>query len=103
MDTYTYCEIIILLVYYIMHTLNPSELTQGESSLIGAPLGGDKMPDTFSSNHVGGRFRPKRTFKKFMRGKKNYKKSVRKYLSSSSGMFSKMMRKIKGSSSKKRR
>lgn len=83
-----------------MHTLSPSELSSPELS---APLDGAKMPDALPSNHVGGRFRPKRTFKKFMRGKKNYKKSVRKYLSSSSGMFSKMMRKIKGSASKKRR
>lgn len=81
-----------------MHTLNPFELTdtQGSASLIGA-----KMPDALASNQAGGRFRPRRTFKKFMRGKKNYKKSVRKYLSSSSGMFSKLIRKIKGS--KKRR
>jgi hypothetical protein len=88
-----------------MHTLNPLDLTdtQGGSSLIGAPLSGASNPSAFPSNHVGGRSRSKRTFKKFMRGKKNYKKSVRKYLSSSSGMFSKMMRKIKGSSSKKRR
>ena len=83
-----------------MHTLNPLELTDTQES---ATLTGAKMPDALPSNQVGGRFRPKRTFKKFMRGKKNYKKSVRKYLSSSSGMFSKMMRKIKGSSSKKRR
>ena len=83
-----------------MHTLSPFELSSPE---LGAPLTGAQAPNTFSSNQAGGRFRPKRTFKKFMRGKKNYKKSVRKYLSSSSGMFSKMMRKIKGSSSKKRR
>ncbi len=84
-----------------MHTLNPSDLTDAQSSsLIGAPLTGAKMPDALPSNQSGGR---KRTFKRFMRGKKNYKKSVRKYLSSSSGMFSKMMRKMKGSSSKKRR
>ena len=83
-----------------MHTLSPFELSSPE---LGAPLGGAQAPNTFSSNQAGGRFRPKRTFKKFMRGKKNYKKSVRKYLSSSSGMFSKMMRKIKGSASKKRR
>jgi hypothetical protein len=78
--------------------LSPSDLTnaQGSASLIGA-----KMPDALASNQAGGRFRPRRTFKKFMRGKKNYKKSVRKYLSSSSGMFSKLIRKIKGS--KKRR
>jgi hypothetical protein len=76
--------------------LNPSDLTQGES------LTGAKIPNALASNQVGGRFRPNRTFKKFMRGKKNYKKSVRKYLSSSSGIFSKMMRKIKGSSKKRR-
>ena len=78
--------------------LSPSDLTnaQGSASLIGA-----KMPDALASNQAGGRFRPRRTFKKFMRGKKNYKKSVRKYLSSSSGMFSKLIRKIKGT--KKRR
>lgn len=86
-----------------MHTLNPLELTQGGSSLIGSPLTGAQMPNALASNQAGGRFRHKRTFKKFMRGKKNYKKSVRNYLSSSSGMFSKMMRKIRGSSSKKRR
>jgi len=80
-----------------MHTLNPFELTDTQG---GATLTGAQDSSMFSSNHVGGR---KRTFKKFMRGRKNYKKSVRKYLSSSSGMFSKMMRKIKGSSSKKRR
>ena len=83
-----------------MHTLSPFELTDTQD---GATLGGAQDPSMFASNQAGGRFRPKRTFKKFMRGKKNYKKSVRKYLSSSSGMFSKMMRKIKGSSSKKRR
>ena len=76
----------------------PSDLT--EQSL-GAPLTGAQMPNALASNQAGGRFRPRRTFKKFMRGKKNYKKSVRKYLSSSSGMFSKLIRKIKGS--KKRR
>ena len=90
----------------MLSQLNPSDLTQDTqpqdgSSLI--ELTGSKMPNAFPSNHVGGRSRSKRTFKKFMRGKKNYKKSVRKYLSSSSGMFSKVMRKIKGSSSKKRR
>jgi hypothetical protein len=79
---------------------NPSDLT--EQSLGGAPLSGAKMPNALPSNQGGGRFRPNRTFKKFMRGKKNYKKSVRKYLSSSSGMFSKMLRKIKGSSKKRR-
>lgn len=83
-----------------MHSLSPLDLSSPE---LGAPLGGAQAPDALASNQAGGRFRPKRTFKKFMRGKKNYKKSVRKYLSSSSGMFSKMMRKIKGSSSKKRR
>ena len=83
-----------------MHTLNPFELTDTQG---GATLTGDQMPNALASNQAGGRSRSKRTFKKFMRGKKNYKKSVRKYLSSSSGMFSKMMRKIKGSSSKKRR
>ena len=86
--------------------LNPLDLTsdaQSSSSLIDAPLTGAQMPNALASNQVGGKFRPNRTFKKFMRGKKNYKKSVRKYLSSSSGMFSKMMRKIRGSSSKKRR
>lgn len=83
------------------YKLNPSDLTQDSPSLI--ELTGSKMPNAFPSNQVGGRFSPNRTFKKFMRGKKNYKKSVRKYLSSSSGMFSKVMRKIKRSSSKKRR
>lgn len=78
--------------------LNPYELSSPESS---ATLTGAKMPNAFPSNQAGGK--PRHTFKRFMRGKKNYKKSVRKYLSSSSGMFSKMMRKIKGSSSKKRR
>ena len=83
-----------------MHTLSPFDLTDTQGS---ATLTGAQVPSMFPSNQAGGRFRPKRTFKNFMRGKKNYKKSVRKYLSSSSGMFSKMMRKIKGSSSKKRR
>ena len=83
-----------------MHSLSPLDLTDTQGS---ATTTGAANPSALPSNHVGGRFRPKRTFKKFMRGKKNYKKSVRKYLSSSSGMFSKMMRKIKGSSSKKRR
>ncbi len=83
-----------------MHTLNPFELT--EQSLGGAPLTGAQMPNALASTQSGGRFRPRRTFKKFMRGKKNYKKSVRKYLSSSSGMFSKLIRKIKGSSKKRR-
>ena len=79
-----------------LYPLNPSELTS-QNDLIGA-----KMPNALPSNQVGGKFRPNQTFKKFMRGKKNYKKSVRKYLSSSSGLFSKVMRKIKGSSKKRR-
>jgi hypothetical protein len=80
-----------------LFSLTPSEITSQNDPLIGA-----KMPNALPSNQVGGKFRPTRTFKKFMRGKKNYKKSVRKYLSSSSGMFSKVMRKIKGSSKKRR-
>ena len=82
-----------------MHTLNPSDLTNAQG---GASFSGAQSPILFSSSQSGGRFRPRRTFKKFMRGKKNYKKSVRKYLSSSSGMFSKLIRKIKGSSKKRR-
>ena len=82
-----------------MHSLSPLDLTDTQGS---ATTTGAANPSALPSNHVGGRFRPKRTFKKFMRGKKNYKKSVRKYLSSSSGMFSKLIRKIKGSSKKRR-
>ena len=57
-------------------------------------LVGSAYPNAFSSNLVGGH---RRTYKRFMRGKKSYKKGVRKHMSSSSGLFSRMMRKIKGS------
>jgi len=56
-------------------------------------LTGSAYPVAFSSNLVGGY---RRTYKRFMRGKKSYKKGVRKHISSS-GLFSRMMRKIKGS------
>jgi hypothetical protein len=59
-------------------------------------LAGSTYPDTFSSNQVGG-YNRRRTYKKFMRGKKSYKNKVRKYMSSSSGLFSRLLRKMKGS------
>lgn len=59
-------------------------------------LTGSAYPTAFSSNLVGG-YKHRRTFKRFMRGKKSYKKGVRKHISSSSGLFSRMMRKMKGS------
>lgn len=83
-----------------LSSLSPSDLTEPP---VNSSLTGASVPSALPSNQVGGKFRPNRTFKRFMRGKKNYKKSVRKYLSSSSGLFTKMMRKIKGSPSKKRR
>ena len=57
-------------------------------------LTGSAYPTAFSSNLVGGH---RHTYKRFMRGKKSYKKGVRKHIKSSSGLFSRMMRKIKGS------
>jgi len=57
-------------------------------------LTGSPYQTAFSSNLVGGH---RRTYKRFMRGKKSYKKGVRKHISSSSGLFSRLMRKIKGS------
>jgi hypothetical protein len=71
--------------------LSPSDFnaTGGQPQLAGATY-----PTAFSSNLVGGH---RRTYKRFMRGKKSYKKGVRKHISSSSGLFSRLMRKIKGS------
>jgi len=67
-------------------------------------LTGSLYPNAFSSNLVGGH---RRTYKRFMRGKKSYKKRVHKHLSSSSssGLFSRLMRKMKitGKSKSKRR
>jgi hypothetical protein len=70
--------------------LSPADFnaTGGQPQLAGAAY-----PTAFSSNLVGGH---RRTFKRFMRGKKSYKKGVRKHISSS-GLFSRMMRKMKGS------
>ena len=76
--------------------LSPLDLAEKQSFT----LTGSANPSNFPSNHVGG-YKARRTYRKFMRGRKNHKKSVRKYLSSSSGMFSKLMNKIRGT--KKRR
>ena len=61
-------------------------------------LTGSAYPNSFSSNLAGG-YKHRRTYKKFMKGRKSYKKGVRKYLSSvsSPGIFSRLMRKFKGS------
>lgn len=73
------------------------QLTPAEFTVNGGQpqqLTGSAYPNTFSSNLVGGY---RRTYKRFMRGKKSYKKGVRKHIKSSSGLFSRMMRKMKGS------
>jgi hypothetical protein len=74
--------------------LTPADLNAN----VGQPqqLAGSAYPSAFSSNLVGG-YKHRHTYKRFMRGKKSYKKGVRKHISSSSGLFSRMMRKIKGS------
>lgn len=99
MDTDPCCEIIILLVYSIMPVsqLSPLDLTEKQTFT----LPGANNPTNIPSNHVGG-YKARRTYKRFMRGRKNYKKSVKRYLTSSSGMISKLMRKIRGSSRRKR-
>ena len=73
--------------------------TGGQPQLTGAA----PYPHAFSSNLVGG-YKHRRTYKKFMKGKKSYKKGVRKYLSSvsSPGIFSKLLRKFKGSRKSRR-
>lgn len=79
--------------------LNPAEF----SATGGQPqLSGSAYPTAFSSNLVGG-YKYRRTYKKFMKGKKSYKKGVRKHLSSSPGVFSRLIRKLKGNKSKKNR
>jgi len=65
-------------------------------------LTGSAYPNAFSSNLVGG-YKHRRTYKKFMKGRKSYKKGVRKYISSSPGLFSRMMRKLKGSRMSRKR
>lgn len=65
-------------------------------------LDGAAYPNAFSSNLVGG-YKHNRTYKKFMRGKKSHKRGVRNYISSSTGLFSRLMRKIKGNKSKRRK
>lgn len=79
--------------------LTPSEFnaTGGQPQL----LSGSQYPNAFSSNLVGG-YRHRRTYKRFMRGKKSYKKRVHRHISSSSGLFSRLMRKFKTNSKKKR-
>lgn len=77
------------------YSLSPMELTESQSRITNDNISGVSDPSRFSSNHVGG-YKTRRTYKKFMRGRKNYKKSVKSYLSSSAGMFSKLMRKIRG-------
>jgi hypothetical protein len=84
-----------LLVYIIMtYQLSPSDFNANG----GQPqqLAGSAYPNAFSSNLVGG-YKHRRTYKRFMHGKKSYKKGVRKHIKSSSGLFSRMMRKMKGS------
>ena len=63
-------------------------------------LTGSQYPNAFSSNLVGG-YKHRRTYKRFMRGKKSYKKGVRSYISSSSGLFSRLMRKMNNSTKRK--
>ena len=74
--------------------------TGGQPQLTGAA----PYPHAFSSNLVGG-YKHRRTYKKFMKGKKSYKKGVRKYLSSlsSPGIFSKLIRRFKGKAKRSRK
>lgn len=78
----------------------PINATGGQPQLTGSAY-----PNAFSSNLAGG-YKYRRTYKKFMKGKKSYKKGVRKYLSSasssSSGVFSRLMRKFKGATRKRK-
>jgi hypothetical protein len=81
--------------------LSPADFgaTGGQPQLTGA-----SYPNAFSSNLVGG-YKHRRTYKKFMKGRKSYKKGVRKYLSSatSPGIFSRLIRKFKGKSKRSRK
>ena len=69
-----------------MHTLSPSSLSDGNQ--VNSTYSGSQSPTEFSSNLIGGRRRSRRTYKRFMRGRKNYKKSVRR----SPGIMSRLMR-----------
>ena len=82
------------------YSLSPMELTETQSRITNENLTGVSDPSRFSSNLVGG-YKTRRTYKKFMRGRKNYKKSVKSYLSSSSGMFSKLINKFRGTKKRK--
>lgn len=77
-----------------LQLLNPSDLSIGNQS---SSLTGAQPTGSYSSNLVGGRHRTRHTYKRFMRGKKNYKKSVKRYISSP-GMISKLMRRMTSSS-----
>lgn len=56
-------------------------------------LSGSQSPVQFSSNLVGGyRHRNRNTYKRFMRGRKNYKSSVRRRISSSPGLLSRLFK-----------
>lgn len=82
--------------------LSPADFaTGGQPQMFQSSSFGSASPTNFSSNLVGGRRH--RTYKRFMRGKKSYKKRVHKRLSSSPGMFSKLMRSISSSKSKSKR
>ena len=75
------------------YQISPSEVngaTGGQPQLTGSAY-----PNAFSSNLVGG-YKHRRTYKKFMKGKKSYKNGVRKHLSSSPGIFSRLIRKFRG-------
>ena len=90
----------ILLVYNMTIQLSPADFaTGGQPQMFQSSSFGSASPTNFSSNLVGGRRH--RTYKRFMRGKKSYKKRVHKRLSSSPGMFSKLMNTIKGTVSSK--
>jgi hypothetical protein len=56
-------------------------------------LPGSQSPAQFSSNLVGGYHkRSRNTYKRFMRGRKNYKSSVRRRISSSPGLLSRLFK-----------
>jgi hypothetical protein len=56
-------------------------------------LSGSQSPAQFSSNLVGGYRRHSRnTYKRFMRGRQNYKSSVRRRISSSPGLLSRLFK-----------
>jgi len=82
-----------------LQLLNPSDLSTGNQS---SSLTGAQPTGSYSSNLVGGRHRARHTYKRFMRGKKNYKKSVKRYVSSP-GIITKLMRRMSSKKGRSRR